>query len=71
MSASAPEGAARTQTGRLVAAWTSVIIRTEADWSVISQAAVAFCIQVPMFETNEAIHRPWKTVRRRGDRAEG
>ncbi len=69
-SARAPAGSATRKTGRLVAACTSAIMTGEVVSVVISHAAPMFCIQVPRFDTTEAIHRARNTGLRSGPHGE-
>ena len=55
----------------MVAAWTSETRMGEGASSVISHAAAASCIQVPMLEATSAIQRLRKSGRRSGLHAEG
>jgi hypothetical protein len=57
--------------GKLEALCTRATRRLEEVSVVISQAAPTLCIQVPMFDTTEAIHRLRKSGCRKGDQAEG
>src|SRR5207249_5050583 len=66
MSASAPAGSASSITGKLSAASTSATIDGDDESDVISQPAPTSCIQVPMLETMEAIHRLRNSVFRSG-----
>ena len=56
--------------GRLVAACTRATINGEGDNEVISQGAAMFCIQVPMFDTTDAIQMVRNSGRRSGSQAE-
>ena len=71
MSARAPAGSASRNSGSVVAAWTSETRRGEGASSVISHAAAASCIQVPMLEATSAIQRLRNSGRRSGLHAEG
>ncbi len=55
-SPAAPAGTPSRNTGRLVAVWTRATSSADGASSVINQAAPTFCIQVPMFDTTDAIH---------------
>src|ERR1700730_1201713 len=66
MSAIAPAGSASSITGRLSAASTSATIDGDEESEVISHPAPTSCIQVPMFDTMVAIHRPRKSPCRNG-----
>src|SRR6266404_5628144 len=70
MSARAPAGSASRNSGSVVAAWTSETRRGEGASSVISHAAAASCIQVPMLDATSAIQRLRKRGRRSGLQAE-
>ena len=65
-SASAPAGNATRKTGRLVAACTNATTMGDGVSRVISHAAPTFCIQVPTFDTTEAIQRARNTGCRSG-----
>src|SRR5688572_9017963 len=66
-SARAPAGRARRKSGSPRAAWTSETMAGDGSSEVISQPSPTSCIQVPMLEASEAIHRPRKSGRRSGD----
>ena len=55
-SPAAPAGTPSRNTGRFVAVCTRATSRAEGASSVINQAAPTFCIQVPTFDTTDAIH---------------
>ena len=57
MSANAPAGSATRKIGRLVAVCTSATIVGDGSSAVMSHTAPTFCIQVPTYETTDAIHR--------------
>src|SRR5262245_20178624 len=61
MSARAPAGSESKKAGKLVADWINATISGEAETELISQAAPTFCIQVPIFDAEEAIHILRKT----------
>src|ERR1700687_2203932 len=61
ISAIAPAGRPTTKTGRVGALCTRATINGDGESEVMAQAALTFCIQVPTFETSEAIHRARNT----------
>src|SRR5206468_4380600 len=66
ISARAPPGRARRNSGMVVAACTSETISGEGASNVINQAAAESCIHVPMLDTTSEIHRARNNGRRSG-----
>ena len=71
MSARAPAGIARKNTGKTMAVWTSDTMKGSAVRLVISQPAPTSCIQVPRLDTRLAIQIARNMGRRRGAPADG
>src|SRR5580692_2550156 len=70
MSASAPAGKMTRKTGNVVAACTKPTINGDMVNWVISQPAPTFCIQVPVYEINDAIQSERNSGSRNGAHAE-
>src|ERR1700751_3898611 len=70
MSANAPAGRLNRNMGKVVAAWTRATSNGSGRRLVISHAAAAFCIQLPMLETTVAVQSTAKIAWRNGLHAE-
>src|SRR5260370_26611596 len=70
MSPRAPAGMPTRNTGKLVAVCIKATRNGEGESELISQTPPTFCIQVPMFETRDAIHSARNTGYRSGLQAE-
>jgi hypothetical protein len=69
MSASAPAGKAKRNTGKVVAVCTIATINVEGESVVINQAAPTSFIHVPILDTTVVVHNSVNAVCRKGDQA--